>query len=191
MSRTAASSSRKNREVTILGYEGYDISQFRDSLESAVILFGLEPNFASDVLVTSDVSELEKERKQRDAAKVILYAKNILKESDENPRYVLLVTRHDLFANKMNFVFGLANRELGVGLLSTLRLSLRDEDVTPSTIKERIFKEAAHEVGHLGGLAHCEHEACLMTFSNTLQQVDQKLPLLCDDCKRKLKTNGR
>jgi archaemetzincin len=182
---------RKNREVTILSYDGYDISQFRDSLESAVMLYGLEPNFASDAFITSDVSELEKKRNQRDAVKVILYAKDILKSTDENPRYTLVVTRHDLFENRMHFVFGLANRELGIGVLSTSRLTLRDESVTPSLIKERIFKESAHEIGHLGGLAHCENRTCLMAFSNTLEEVDQKLPLLCDECKRKLRIDGR
>ncbi len=185
------SSVRKNREVTILSYEGHDISQFRDSLESAAILYGLEPNFASDAFITSDISELEKQRNQRDAVKVIMYAKNTLKSSDENPRYSLVVTRHDLFMNKMHFVFGLANREMGIGILSTSRLTLRDENVTPSQIKERIFKEAAHEIGHLGGLAHCENRTCIMAFSNTLEEVDQKLPLLCDDCKRKLRIEGR
>jgi len=190
MSRSA-SGVRRNREVTILAYEGYDISQFRDSLESAVILYGLEPNFASDAFITSDISELEKQRNQRDAVKVILFARNILKSSDENPRYSLVVTRNDLFSNNLHFVFGLANREMGIGVLSTSRLTLRDEDVTPTQIKERIFKEAAHEIGHLGGLAHCENGTCLMAFSNTLEEVDQNLPLLCEDCKRKLRTDGR
>lgn len=182
---------RKNREVTILPFEGCDISQFRDSLDAAVMMYGLEPNFSSDAYVTSDISDLERQRRQRDAAKIILSAKNILKSSDETPRYALLVTKQDLFANKMNFVFGLANRDLGIGVLSTARLTERNDELTPSQIKERIFKEAAHEIGHLGGLTHCERDTCLMSFSNTIGEVDQKLPLLCDDCKRKLRTNGR
>lgn len=184
-------SNRKNREIAILPYENYDISQFRDSLEAAALTYRLEPNFAVDVYVTSDLSDAERQRKQRDAVRVIYAAKDVLKETDENPRYALVVSKPDIFVGKTNFVFGVANHELGVGLISTARLVEWTEGVTPSLIKERILKEASHEIGHLGGLAHCERKECLMSFSNNIEEVDQKLPILCDGCKKKMRTNGR
>lgn len=180
-----------NREIAILPLENYDLSPIRDSLEVAALMYGLEPRFALDAYITSDISDVERKRKQRDAARVIISAKNILKDTDENPRYALIVTNQDVYTSKLNFVFGLANHDLGVGLVSTTRLTQRDEEVTPSQIKERIMKEAAHEIGHLGGLVHCEKEGCLMAFSDTIEMVDQKLPMLCGDCKRKLRTDGR
>ena len=82
----------------------------------------------------------------------------------------LLVTNQDIFASRMNFVFGLANSELGVAVMSTFRLTRWDEDLTPSHIQERILKEAAHEIGHLVGLAHCENHRCLMSFSEILSR---------------------
>jgi archaemetzincin len=154
-------------------------------------MFHLEPSFSTEAFMTSDISEVENQRKQRDAVRVIKAARNILKAADENPRYALIVTKQDIFATRFNFVFGLANRDLGLGLISTARLTEWHDGLSPSQMKERVLKEAAHEIGHLGGLAHCENETCLMAFSNTLEMVDKKLPILCDKCRRKLKTDGR
>ena len=178
-------------QITIIPFETYDLSGFRDSLDAASIIFDLEPNFSSDAFITSDFSEAETQRKQRDAVRVIQAARTILKASDENPRYALVVTKQDIFATRFNFVFGLANHDLGVGLISTARLTEWHDGISSSQMKERVLKEAAHEIGHLGGLVHCEKETCFMAFSETIEKVDKKLPMLCEDCRRKLKTNGR
>lgn len=147
--------------------------------------------FLNEVYITSDLSEAEKKRNQRDAIKMITASKSTLKETEENPRYALMITNQDIFSNRSSYVFGLANHDLGVGLVSTARLTEWREDTTPSQIKERILKESAHEIGHLGGLAHCEKRTCLMSFAETLEEMDERLPLLCLDCTKKLRTVGR
>jgi len=38
----------------------------------------------------------------------------------------------------------------------------------------RATKESVHELGHTYGLSHCEELACVMRFSNTLRDTDQK-----------------
>ncbi|MHB1909955.1 MAG: hypothetical protein ACYCQJ_13950 [Nitrososphaerales archaeon] len=184
-------SKNRNRILAIIPFETSDLSQFKDPLEAAAIMYRLDPIFLSDVYLTSDVSEAEKQRKQRDAVRVINSSKNILKESEENPRYALIVTTEDCFSSKSSHVFGLANRDLGVGLVSTARLTEWNEDLTPSQIKERILKEAAHEIGHLGGLTHCQDQTCVMAFVDTIEKLDEKLPLLCLECQKKLRTTGR
>ena len=171
------------RQIAIIRFENADYSQFKDSLQAAALIYGLEPTFSTDVRLTGDLSEAEQRRGQRDAIRLILSSKDQLDQ--QSP--VLLVTDQDLFAGRMRFVFGLANRDLGIAVMSTSRLTEWVEDLTPSRIQERILKEAAHEIGHLRGLPHCERESCLMSFSNTLEKVDLKLPMLCDACERKLR----
>jgi archaemetzincin len=38
----------------------------------------------------------------------------------------------------------------------------------------RAVKESVHELGHTYGLFHCAEPACVMHFSNTLRETDQK-----------------
>jgi archaemetzincin len=123
--------------------------------------------------------------------KIIEAARKILKENGENSKYALIVTKQDIFASRFNFVFGLANRDLGVGLISTARLAEWYDGLSASQMRERVLKEAAHEIGHLRGLAHCGNETCLMAFSETLEEVDRKLPILCQNCRKRLRTDGR
>jgi archaemetzincin len=146
-------------------------------------LFDLETYF------TSPTTDAERIRRQRDAVIIILSARQTLQQQIQGPKsraLNLLVTNQDIFASKMNFVFGLANQDIGVAVMSIFRLSRWIEDLTPSQIQERVLKEGAHETGHLLGLSHCEKAKCLMCFSENLEQVDKKLPLLCRNCLKKI-----
>ncbi|MCP8315046.1 MAG: hypothetical protein H3Z53_11880, partial [archaeon] len=89
----------------------------------------------------------------------------------------------------LNFVFGLADMVKGIALLSTARLTDFELELglKPSLINERVFKEAAHELGHLFGLTHCSELNCIMSFANSIYDVDRKLPMLCSDCMNKIK----
>ena len=175
------------RVVHLSSYENADLSQSRESLEAAARLFDYEPVFDHQLYFTSSPTEAEKTRRQRDAVAMLLSASQTLQQAvqDSSHRLQLLVTNQDIFSSKMNFAYGLANPELGIAVMSTFRLTRWAEELTPSQIQERVLKEAAHEIGHLVGLAHCENFRCLMSFSKDLEQVDSKLPLLCNVCSSK------
>ena len=49
--------------------------------------------------------------------------------------------------------------------------------------RERLLKEALHELGHLAGLAHCDDPACLMAQSADVAAVDRKGAALCAPCR--------
>lgn len=50
----------------------------------------------------------------------------------------------------------------------------------------RAVKEAVHELGHTYGLGHCRNPRCVMSFSNSLRDVDRKERDFCPSCRRKL-----
>jgi len=93
----------------------------------------------------------------------------------------LAVTEKDLFARNLNFVFGEA--ELGGlrAIVSYYRLKDGGEK-----LKERLLKEAVHELGHTYGLAHCSSRGCVMNFSSNVLEVDAKTASFCRKCRSKI-----
>jgi len=96
---------------------------------------------------------------------------------------VLLITNKDIYANNLNFVFGLAYPYRGC-IVSFYRLKSENEEI----YKERIEKEITHELGHVFGLKHCFYP-CVMAFSNSIYEVDIKSKDFCDNCFKTFKRN--
>jgi archaemetzincin len=101
---------------------------------------------------------------------------------------VLGVADLDLFVPELNFVFGQAvkgGRSAVIGL-PRLRQSfygLPDDD---GLFRQRVVKEAVHELGHTLGLNHCPNNACVMCFSNSLGDTDFKERGFCPRCRSQL-----
>ncbi|MDI6798726.1 MAG: archaemetzincin family Zn-dependent metalloprotease [Candidatus Aenigmarchaeota archaeon] len=101
---------------------------------------------------------------------------------------VLAVTDQDLFAEDLNFVFGQAQMNGRVAVISICRLNptFYRQAFNKKLLIERAVKEAVHEVGHMAfGLTHCPDPNCVMSFSNTIFDVDRKSKEVCKSCKRK------
>ncbi|HIP42695.1 MAG TPA: Zn-dependent protease [Aquifex aeolicus] len=88
----------------------------------------------------------------------------------------------DLYEEGLNFVFGEAQYGGKYAVVSTFRLQHINEEV----FFERAFKESNHELGHTFGLKHCNDPYCVMSFSNTISDVDRKSRDFCPKCRRKL-----
>lgn len=93
--------------------------------------------------------------------------------------YRLYIVNVDLYAPRMNFIFGLADQLHNAALVSTYRLA-------GAELTTRLCKEIVHEIGHLLGLRHCPDHNCVMHFSNTIADTDLKRPELCDPCRRQI-----
>lgn len=103
----------------------------------------------------------------------------ITKFKGSQDEYRLGLVDVDIYARGLNFIFGIANPLRRVALISAYRLA-------GPQLRERIAKEVVHETGHLFGLGHCANPLCVMYFSNTVADTDNKSKTLCNLCRRKI-----
>jgi len=101
---------------------------------------------------------------------------------------VLGITGLDLFVPVLTFVFGEAQLEGRVALVSACRLANEFYGIPTDAerLQERIEKEAVHELGHTYGLVHCQDGLCVMRSSTYVEEIDLKDVALCAECARRL-----
>ncbi|HII60104.1 TPA: archaemetzincin family Zn-dependent metalloprotease [Methanocaldococcus jannaschii] len=116
----------------------------------------------------------------------------ILKSLPTVEDIVLGVTEVDIYADNLNFVFGEAELFGKRALISLARLRPEFYGLPPNkdVLKIRALKEAIHEIGHVLGLIHCENKRCVMSFSNSIIDVDLKDWRYCKKCLKKLQDRG-
>ena len=98
----------------------------------------------------------------------------------------LAVADMDLYVRGLNFVFGLAENRKAIIALPRLRQAYYRLPDDANLFKQRVLKEAIHELGHVFGLRHCGDRRCVMTFSNSLADTDAKSDNFCSRCQGQL-----
>lgn len=92
------------------------------------------------------------------------------------------LTMVDLYPGEdFNFVFGYASTRNRTGVFSLARYGGAPKEATART-----FKILAHETGHMFGMGHCVHHACIMNGVNHRDELDRSPMSLCPVCLRKL-----
>jgi archaemetzincin len=96
---------------------------------------------------------------------------------------MIAVTDVDLFEPDTAFIFGEADRESRVALISVCRLQ---EASGHEVLKRRLLIEIAHQTGRLLGLSFCEEPRCIMYLPSSLAECDRKNLSLCNVCRNEL-----
>jgi archaemetzincin len=97
---------------------------------------------------------------------------------------VLGVAGVDLYIPILTFVFGEAQMGGPCAVVSFHRLMQEFYGLPPdhALLRERLIKEAVHEVGHTLDLTHCDDYACVMAASHAVEWIDLKEAALCPSC---------
>ena len=121
-----------------------------------------------------------------DTARCQYHATAILKElaAAAGSHRLLGITDNDLFVPILTFVFGEAQLAGPAALVSRRRLHEEFYGLPPDPAKarERVLKEAMHELGHTLGLRHCRDWTCAMASTHSVERLDLKEPRYCDAC---------
>ena len=117
----------------------------------------------------------------------ILLAQLLNQKTDRATR-VLGVAGVDLFIPVLTFVFGEAQLDGPVAVVSSFRLNneIYGLPTDDQLLLERLCKEAVHELGHTYNLLHCHTQPCVMNSSTLVDAVDQKSAGFCDACRDRL-----
>lgn len=97
---------------------------------------------------------------------------------------VLGLTEVDLAIPTLTFVFGQAQVEGRVAVLSLARLRQEFYGLPADEVllRERVVKEVLHELGHTFGLTHCRNSKCAMSLATHIALVDGKEESYCARC---------
>lgn len=124
-------------------------------------------------------------RKQYDAD--VILERLIHRVADDK---LLGIVAVDLYTSSrdLNFIFGQAQYPGKAALVSLCRLDPVFYGKKPDfkLFLRRATKESIHELGHIFGLGHCPDPGCVMSFSNSIFDVDKKSSALCSTCRAKL-----
>jgi archaemetzincin len=109
----------------------------------------------------------------------------LARDNDAEGMRVLAVTSLDLYVPVLTFVFGEAQLGGGCAVVSLHRL--REEfyglPANGKLLRERLLKEALHELGHTFGLRHCADWRCVMASAHAVERLDIKSAKFCPACR--------
>lgn len=158
-------------------------SHWLEPLEHALAeSFGLPvksmPGCAIDIEAAYDPG-----RQQYNSSRILL---QLIERAPADTHKILGVAAVDLFIPILTYVFGEAQLGGIAALVSLHRLDSRLYGLPPDSalLRQRLIKEAVHELGHTFGLLHCSHPGCALNASTYVEDIDQKSGLMCPDCRR-------
>jgi len=98
---------------------------------------------------------------------------------------ILFILDVDAYSNGLNFVLGEAFHKGGLGVICLPRIKQEFYGLNPDNelFYQRMVKASIHELGHVFGFFHCQNPRCVMHFSNTLSDTDNKEKSFCQSCR--------
>lgn len=134
--------------------------------------------FVAPVTLPKPTFAFNKDRQQYHTAAVM---RRLLTLKPPGVPHIMGICDVDLFVPDSSFVYGEADRESHVALMSLLRLR-GDSDAH----RRRTLVEVVHLAGHLVGLSYCEDPRCAMFLATTITDAERRQLSLCSNCRNEL-----
>ncbi len=98
---------------------------------------------------------------------------------------LLAVTPVDLYIPILTFVFGEAQLSGKCAIVSSYRLRQEFYGLPAhhKLFRQRLLKEAVHELGHTHSIQHCDDYQCVMSPSHSVEWIDLKSSSFCHGCR--------
>jgi len=158
-----------------------------DELDLNKLIYPIKQTFSTDfniieIKIIHTLDEIEfayNSQRQQYNASMLLYE---LKKYVKNEFEILIgITDKDLYDYSLNFIFGEAY--INTAIVSINRFKTGEKKL----LYERTIKTIIHELGHIFGLDHCKNTNCVMFFSNSLVDTDNKSRNICGQCYQRMK----
>ena len=171
------------------------LNQVYDSFFFEIRNLGLL-NFSRELYSKGIKKEYKELRKTNDKLSIHptnkFYSLLIDKREEEKLGMITAVTDLPIYSSSevdILFLFGETHLKHRCCIVSTLKLkeSFYNRNSDQNLFFQRIIKELIHEIGHIiMGSEHCKENYCVMKFSKTIEEIDEKSHKLCTICKEKL-----
>jgi predicted Zn-dependent protease len=96
---------------------------------------------------------------------------------------ILGVTGYDIYEKDYNFLFGWAQKKLGI--ISYARFLLGKP--TNEQFEKRTIMQALSSAGFVIGIPRCTNPTCARAYPNSLEEQDRKDDKLCNECRENLR----
>jgi archaemetzincin len=166
--------------ITLISFGYFDADFLRNLAEAVKNEFLITVNMKEGHL---DLSEFyDPTRRQYNGVRLVNEVETVY--STDSSKTIGLFNV-DLFIPILTYIFGQAFLNGRTGIASNYRLSnerygIKTDD---KLVLERFIKEVIHELGHTFGLIHCHIPTCVMRSSTYVEDIDQKNPHLCLNCR--------
>jgi predicted Zn-dependent protease len=120
------------------------------------------------------------------------YQQLIDKRIEENLGMIIVLTDLPIYSSNdvdILFLFGETNLKHRTSIVSTLKLKegFYSRPYNEDLFFQRLIKEIIHEIGHiLLDSNHCKDNSCVMKYSETIEEIDEKTYNFCTNCQGKL-----
>ncbi len=186
-------SSRKNRHV----YVANSVSSYNSvinaglivpigDIDSALLIYIAEKLSVKFNLLFSLTRQIAVPTQAYNKYRNQFLSVSILNSMNKKYNYakVLGIINEDIYISELDFIFGESHIRGRSALISLKRLKEEYYGKVPNTelLKERALKEAIHELGHTFGIHHCMNYNCVMFFSKSISDTDNKKVDFCENC---------